>query len=41
MLSGLLVLGDVHACQGDGAILGLGAACAANVTLRIEAVPVP
>ena len=33
---GLLVLGDVHAAQGDGEILGLGAECAADVTLRIE-----
>jgi len=32
---GLLVLGDVHACQGDGEILGLGAECAANVQIRI------
>jgi len=32
---GLLVLGDVHAVQGDGEILGLGAECAADVTLRI------
>jgi len=32
----LLVLGDVHACQGDGEVLGLGAECAANVTVRIE-----
>lgn len=32
---GLLVLGDVHACQGDGEILGLGAECAADVQLRI------
>lgn len=33
---GLLVLGDVHACQGDGEVLGLGAECAANVQARIE-----
>ena len=33
---GLLVLGDVHAAQGDGEILGLAAECAAEVTLRIE-----
>lgn len=33
---GLLVLGDVHAAQGDGEILGLGAECAADVTVRIE-----
>jgi acetamidase/formamidase len=32
---GLLVLGDAHAVQGDGEILGLGAECAADVTLRI------
>jgi amidase len=32
---GLLVLGDVHAVQGDGEILGLGAECAADVTLHI------
>lgn len=32
---GLLVLGDVHACQGDGEILGLGAECAADVQIKI------
>jgi amidase len=32
---GLLVLGDCHAAQGDGEILGLGAECAAEVTLTI------
>jgi amidase len=32
---GLLVLGDVHAAQGDGEILGLAAECAADVTLRV------
>lgn len=32
---GLLVLGDLHACQGDGEILGLGAECAGKVQLRI------
>jgi amidase len=32
---GLLVLGDVHAAQGDGEVGGLGAECAAEVTLRI------
>jgi amidase len=32
---GLLVLGDVHAVQGDGEILGLGAECAAEVRLQI------
>lgn len=32
---GLLVLGDLHAAQGDGEIAGLGAECAGEVTLRI------
>jgi amidase len=32
---GLLVLGDVHAIQGDGEILGLGAECAADVQICI------
>jgi amidase len=32
---GLLVLGDIHAAQGDGEILGLAAECAADVTLTI------
>jgi amidase len=32
---GLLVLGDCHAAQGDGEILGLAAECAAEVRLRI------
>jgi len=32
---GLLVLGDVHACQGDGELYGLGAECAANVQIKI------
>lgn len=32
---GLLVLGDVHACQGDGEVLGLAAECAAQVRLSI------
>ena len=32
---GLLVLGDLHAVQGDGEILGLGAECAGEVMLRI------
>jgi amidase len=32
---GLLVLGDLHAAQGDGEISGLGAECAGEVTLRI------
>lgn len=33
---GLLVLGDVHAAQGDGELLGEGAECAADVTLTID-----
>ena len=33
---GLLVLGDLHAYQGDGEIGGLGAECAGEGTLRIE-----
>jgi amidase len=32
---GLLVLGDCHAAQGDGEILGLAAECAAEVKLNI------
>ena len=32
---GLLVLGDVHAAQGDGEIYGEAAECAADVTLSI------
>jgi len=32
---GLLVLGDLHAAQGDGEVLGLGAECAGEVQLRI------
>jgi amidase len=32
---GLLVLGDVHAAQGDGEVLGLAAECAAEVTVRV------
>jgi len=32
---GLLVLGDLHAAQGDGEVLGLGAECAGEVTIRI------
>jgi amidase len=32
---GLLVLGDCHAAQGDGELLGLAAECAAEVTLTI------
>jgi amidase len=32
---GLLVLGDCHAAQGDGEILGLAAECATEVTLTI------
>ena len=31
----LLVLGDVHAAQGDGEILGLAAECAADVRVRV------
>ncbi len=33
---GLLVLGDVHAVQGDGELLGEGAECAADVTVTID-----
>jgi amidase len=33
---GLLVLGDVHAAQGDGELFGEGAECAADVTLTID-----
>lgn len=33
---GLLVLGDVHALQGDGEIYGEAAECAADVTLSID-----
>lgn len=32
---GLLVLGDLHAAQGDGEIAGVGAECAGEVQLRI------
>ncbi len=32
---GLLVLGDVHAAQGDGEIYGEGAECAADVTVTL------
>lgn len=32
---GLLALGDLHAAQGDGEMLGLGAECAGEVTLRV------
>ncbi|MFH1085196.1 MAG: acetamidase/formamidase family protein, partial [Chloroflexota bacterium] len=35
LAGGLLVLGDVHAAQGDGEMAGVGAECAAVVTLRI------
>jgi len=35
LTGGLLVLGDLHACQGDGEILGLGAECAGLVQLRV------
>jgi len=37
---GLLVLGDVHACQGDGEVLGLAAECAGNVRVSIRKDPV-
>jgi amidase len=33
---GLLVLGDVHAAQGDGEIYGEGAECAADVTVTVS-----
>lgn len=33
---GLLVLGDLYACQGDGEVLGLAAACEGEIQLRIE-----
>jgi amidase len=32
---GLLVLGDVHAAQGDGELYGEGAECAADVTITV------
>lgn len=32
---GLLVLGDVHAAQGDGEVFGEGAECAADVTITV------
>jgi len=35
LAGGLLVLGDCHAAQGDGEILGLAAECAAEVTLTV------
>jgi amidase len=35
LAGGLLVLGDCHAVQGDGEMLGLAAECAAEVKLRI------
>jgi len=35
LTGGLLVLGDLHAVQGDGEILGLAAECAGEVKLRI------
>ena len=35
MDGGLLVLGDVHACQGDGELSVCAAECAAEVTVRI------
>ena len=33
---GLLVLGDIHAIQGEGEIYGEGAECAAEVTITIN-----
>jgi amidase len=33
---GLLVLGDVHAFQGDGQIFGEGGECAAEVTVTLD-----
>lgn len=33
---GLLVLGDVHAAQGDGELYGEGAECAAEVTVTLD-----
>ncbi len=33
---GLLVLGDVHAFQGDGEVFGEGGECAADVTVTLE-----
>jgi len=32
---GLLALGDVHACMGDGEIMGTGVECPANVTVTL------
>ncbi len=32
---GLLILGDVHACQGDGELAGVGAECAGDVQVSI------
>ena len=33
---GLLVLGDVHAVQGDGEVYGEGGECAADVTITVD-----
>jgi len=33
---GLLVLGDLHAAQGDGELAGVGAECAGEVVLRVD-----
>ena len=33
---GLLALGDVHACMGDGEVMGTGVECPANVTVAVE-----
>ena len=33
---GLLALGDVHACMGDGEVMGTGVECPANVTVTVE-----
>ena len=35
-LGGLLAMGDVHACMGDGEIMGTGVECAATVTVTVE-----
>jgi amidase len=35
----LIVLGDVHAAQGDGEIEGVGAECAAEVVLKVTKAP--
>ena len=33
---GLLALGDVHACMGDGEVMGTGVECPASVTVTVE-----